>query len=90
MESVTMAFDFKKEYKEFYMPKGTPSISLEREKAGQVLNAMHKRRKRTGAYTTLPPGYRSGEPGISLFYGTAGVAYEMLRYAFPDKIQSLF
>ena len=21
-----MAFDFKKEYKEFYMPKGTPSI----------------------------------------------------------------
>ena len=51
---------------------------------------MHKRRERTGAYTTLPPGYRSGEPGISLFYGTAGVAYEMLRYAFPDKIQSLF
>ena len=50
MESVTMAFDFKKEYKEFYMPKGTPSM----------------------------------------FYGTAGVAYEMLRYAFPDKIQSLF
>jgi len=62
----------------------------EREKAGQVLNAMHKRRERTGVYTTLPPGYRSGEPGISLFYGTAGVAYEMLRYAFPDKIQSLF
>jgi len=27
-----MAFDFKKEYKEFYMPKGTPSISLERER----------------------------------------------------------
>lgn len=23
---VNMAFDFKKEYKEFYMPKGTPSI----------------------------------------------------------------
>ena len=24
-----MAFDYKKEYKEFYMPKGTPSIENE-------------------------------------------------------------
>ena len=23
-----MAFDYKKEYKEFYMPKGTPSIAV--------------------------------------------------------------
>ena len=28
-----MAFDFKKEYKEFYMPKGTPSIVREEVKS---------------------------------------------------------
>lgn len=68
---------------EYYLANGEP------EKAGSVLNAMYLRKEKSGDYMTMSAGYRSRKPMISLFYGISGVGYEMLRYAFPDRILPL-
>ena len=68
---------------EYYLSNG------EQEKAGRVLYAMYLRKKTAGTYMTIPAEYRTRRPMLSLFYGIAGVGYEMLRYAFPDRIFSL-
>jgi lantibiotic modifying enzyme len=54
--------------------------------AGRVLRAMYDRRKAEGSYRYM--GYdRKNSLTPSLFYGVSGVGYEMLRYAFPEKIK---
>ena len=40
-----MAFDYKKEYKEFYMPKGTPSMKLSLDNSDSVETVVLLRRK---------------------------------------------
>jgi hypothetical protein len=65
-------------------------FSGDKERAGSVLNSMFIRKEKTGTYMTDPYGYRSQKSVLSLFYGIAGCGYEMLRYAFPDKVLSLF
>lgn len=56
--------------------------------AGEILCRMAKRKAERGNYTFLPSGYvQTFDP--SLFYGAAGVGYEMLRLAEPEKIESL-
>ncbi len=42
---VNMAFDYKKEYKEFYMPKNKPSI-VEIPKMNYIAKEMKMKRKR--------------------------------------------
>ena len=68
---------------ESFLANGEP------EKAGSVLNAMYLRKEKSGDYMTMSAGYHSMKPMISLFYGISGVGYEMLRYAFPDRILPL-
>ena len=68
---------------EYFLANGEP------EKAGSVLNAMYLRKEKSGDYMTMSAGYHSMKPMISLFYGISGVGYEMLRYAFPDRILPL-
>jgi len=46
---------------------------------------MFLRKEKTGNYITMPPEYRN-KARFSLFFGITGVGYEMLRYAFPDRI----
>ncbi|MBQ3395570.1 MAG: hypothetical protein IJG55_04470, partial [Synergistaceae bacterium] len=52
--------------------------------AGDVLAAMYERRQKEGSYK-----YNSYTQTASLFYGLCGTGYEMLRYAFPEKIISI-
>lgn len=56
-----------------------------KEKAGKILNSMFLRKEKTGTYITTNPGYRN-RFDLSLFYGITGIGYEMLRYAFPDRV----
>lgn len=56
--------------------------------AGARMAAVIGRAERNGAYTTVNRGVsRTFSPG--LMYGTAGIGYEMLRLASPDRIRSL-
>ena len=64
---------------EYYLSLG------ETEKAGMILGGMLQRKDRTGAFITMPEGYRN-IPRLSLIYGIPGIGYELLRYAFPDII----
>ena len=56
--------------------------------AGRVLGAMAERREKEGTYRYLSYDYNNSLTP-SLFYGCSGVGYEMLRYAYPDKIISV-
>ena len=67
---------------EYYMSVG------DFESAGRVLGAMANRREKEGTYRYMGYEYNNGLTP-SLFYGIAGVGYEMLRYAFPDQIISV-
>ena len=67
---------------EYYLSIGDPDA------AGRVLGAMYDRRKKEGTYRYLSYDYHNGLVP-SFFYGISGVGYEMLRYAFPDKIMSV-
>lgn len=67
---------------EYYMTVGRY------DEAGRVLNAMYERKKDTGAYRYMSDRFNNSVTG-SLFYGVSGIGYEMLRYAFPQKIISV-
>lgn len=56
--------------------------------AGDVLAAMYERKQKEGCYMYYAPGKNSAV-NASLFYGLSGTGYEMLRYAFPEKIISI-
>ena len=49
---------------------------------------MAERREKEGTYRYLSYDYNNSQTP-SLFYGCSGVGYEMLRYAYPDKIISV-
>ena len=58
------------------------------EAAGRVLGAMYERKEKEGEYRYMKYNYvNSLVP--SIMYGMSGVGYEMLRYAFPEKIIGL-
>ena len=59
-----------------------------REHAGRLLAFMLERAEAKGGFNYLPEGARSA-PAPELFYGAAGVGYELLRYALPGKLPSL-
>lgn len=67
---------------EYYLTVGDPDA------AGRVLGAMVDRRKKEGTYRYQAYKFHNGLIP-SLFYGLSGVGYEMLRYAFPEKILSI-
>lgn len=56
-----------------------------REAAGQLLGRMLRRKKEKGDYTYFPPDLRQVF-SPELMYGAAGIGYEMLRYAAPERI----
>lgn len=59
-----------------------------REHAGRLLAFMKSRKDRGGRYHCLPENYRQ-VPCPDLFFGTAGIGYELLRYAQPDKLHQI-
>lgn len=67
---------------EAYLSMGDPDA------AGRVLAGMLSRRSTEGEYRYLGKPYRNSVTP-SLFYGISGIGYEMLRYAFPDRIFSV-
>ena len=67
---------------EYYMTVG------HYDKVGRVLAAMQHRSVEEGDYRYLGYNYHNGVTP-SLFYGAAGIGYEMLRYACPEKIISV-
>ncbi|MBQ6780415.1 MAG: DUF4135 domain-containing protein [Treponema sp.] len=58
------------------------------EEAGKVLGAMYERCLSEGDYRYQNYDHNNGQTP-SLFYGMSGIGYEMLRYAFPEKILSI-
>ena len=58
------------------------------DSAGDVLTAMYERKQKDGSYRYQSYSQNNGVTA-SLFYGLCGIGYEMLRYAFPDKIISV-
>ena len=50
------------------------------EQAGRLLAFMKRRKDSEGSYHFMPPIYRQ-VPRLDLFFGAAGIGYEMLRYA---------
>ena len=67
---------------EYYLSSGDESS------AGKVLSALYRRKTAEDNYRFMTYAYHN-EPIASLFFGMSGVGYEMLRYAFPDKIISV-
>lgn len=67
---------------EYYLSTG------DYDSAGDVLAAMYERRQQEGSYRFNLYNQNNGVTA-SLFYGLCGIGYEMLRYAFPDKIISI-
>ena len=67
---------------EYYLTVG------KHEEAGKVLGAMYERKKAEGDYRYQLYDTNNGKTP-SLFYGMSGIGYEMLRYAFPEKIMSI-
>ena len=59
-----------------------------REHAGRLLAFMKSRKDRGGRYHCLPENYRQ-VPCPDLFFGTAGIGYELLRYAQPNKLHQI-
>ncbi|SFQ29344.1 type 2 lantibiotic biosynthesis protein LanM [Butyrivibrio proteoclasticus] len=67
---------------EYYVSIGDYSM------ANKVLSAMQKRRDDEGSYRYNSYMFNNGATP-SLFYGISGIGYEMLRFAFPEKIISV-
>lgn len=55
------------------------------EAAGRLLGRMVRRKEQEGEYTYLPPEFRQAF-APDLLYGAAGIGYEMLRFAAPERI----
>ena len=65
---------------------GLPSSEKCAEGARGLLGRMAARKDRLGEYTLLPPDYvQTGV--INMFYGTAGIGYELLRSLDPETIR---
>ena len=59
-----------------------------RDSAGRILAGMVERKQSRGFYTTRHAQFReTGDP--SLFFGLAGIGYQLLRYAAPERILSV-
>ena len=56
--------------------------------AGRVLGGMYIRCRKEGNYRYMAYELNNSITP-SMFYGVSGVGYEMLRYAYPDKILSV-
>ena len=56
--------------------------------AGRVLGAMRSRRDAEGDYRYMGYEYHNAATA-PLFHGIAGIGYEMLRYAAPDRLPSI-
>ena len=67
---------------EYYLTMGR------RDDAGRVLAGMYKRKKQTGAYRLMSTGYND-IPLPTFLSGFSGIGYEMLRYAYTDRIYSV-
>ena len=57
-------------------------------RAGRILAGTVGRKELVGHYQTTHPGFRHHDR-LTLFYGLAGIGYEMLRYARPDLVASV-
>ena len=55
------------------------------EAAGRLLGWMVRRKEQEGEYMYLPPEFRQAF-APDLLYGAAGIGYEMLRFAAPERI----
>ena len=62
--------------------------AADRDAAGRVLSALHRRRLREGGYRDAHSD-ASGQVSASLFNGICGIGYEMLRYARPRDVLSV-
>ena len=59
-----------------------------RDSAGRILAGMVERKRSRGFYTTRHAQFtETGDP--SLFFGLAGIGYQLLRYAAPERILSV-
>lgn len=58
------------------------------ERVGMLLAGMVERKGQVGHYQTTHAGYQHRDR-LTLFYGLAGIGYEMLRYAYPDIVASV-
>ncbi|MBR0249787.1 MAG: DUF4135 domain-containing protein [Synergistaceae bacterium] len=67
---------------EYYLTTG------DYDSAGDVLSAMYECKQKEGNYRFNSYSQNNGVTA-SFFYGLCGVGYEMLRYAFPEKIISI-
>ena len=56
--------------------------------AGGVLGAMYEQSRREGGYRDAYSG-KEGSVTASLFNGIGGIGYEMLRYAYPQRVLSI-
>ena len=56
--------------------------------AGKILGAMHERGRREDGRRGSSPN-ANGDADATLFNGICGIGYEMLRYAFPQRILSI-
>lgn len=68
---------------EYYLATG------QEEQAGRLLHAMKERKDRTGSYRYMGHTLHNAVTA-SLFYGASGIGYEMLRYACPEQVESIF
>lgn len=59
--------------------------SKSRSYAGRLLAFMRERKNQNGSFNMLLPNFRQVAV-LDLFYGNAGVGYELLRYAEQEKI----
>lgn len=59
-----------------------------RESAGRILAGIVRRKKDLGHYTTRHVRYEENSDP-SLFFGLAGIGYQFLRYADPDRVLSV-
>ncbi|MCR5237228.1 MAG: hypothetical protein K6E34_08540 [Lachnospiraceae bacterium] len=68
---------------EYYLTTGR------RDEAGRVLSGIRDRKMRAGSYRLMASGYKD-IPIPTLLSGYSGIGYEMLRYAYTDKIYPVF
>ena len=68
---------------EYYLATG------KEEHAGRLLYAMKDRKDRTAGYRYMDHTLHNAV-SASLFYGVSGIGYEMLRYACPEQVKSVF
>lgn len=64
------------------------SVSGCQEQAGRLLAFMKSRKDNEGSYRFMPPVYRQ-VPCLDLFFGAAGIGYEMLRYVGVPKLEQI-